>query len=179
MNRNQKTILIIYCTLLALLFVVLFVAAGVSVAKNGLQGLIGEMLGNDLPAESVTELPTVEVLETVSREQSTQSEEDLIDMLFDRGGKMHKPSYEDYLKVRERMTVVEIVEILGKPHGWDAGAGQRYFGWSLDNGDTVWIQLTIPNGEGPDWDGLFTENYGGAVALSIRYSGSESNEFGK
>ncbi len=171
MNKTQKILLIIFCALLAMLFV----AAGVSVAKNGMQGIVGELFAD---ADTQTEaLP--DVTQGVTEEQTTQSEADIMDVLFDRGGKEHKPSYEDYLKIREGMTVVEIVEILGKPHGWDAGAGQRYFGWSLDNGDTVWIQLAMPEGEGPDWDGLLTENYGGAVARSIRHSGSESNEFGK
>ena len=169
MNKTQKILLISFSAPLALLLVALFVAAGVSVATNGMQGLVGELFG-----DTMTQAP-----ETMPEEQTTQSEAEIIDMLFDRGGKEHKPSYEDSLKIKEGMTVVEIVEILGKPHGWDAGAGQRYFGWALDNGDTVWIQLAMPEGEDPDWDGLFTENYGGAVAHSIRHSGTESNEFGK
>ena len=175
MSKTKKILLISFSALLALLLASLFVAAGVSVARNGVQGLVGELFADtDIQTEVGADFTQAE-----TEEQTTQSEAEKIDMLFDRGGKMHKPSYEDYLKIKEGMTVVEIVEILGKPHGWDAGAGQRYFGWSLDNGDTVWIQLTTPNVEDPDWDRLFTENYGGAVALSIGYSGPESDGFGK
>lgn len=175
MRKPQKILLITCCILLFLLIAFLFVAAGVSVARNGVQGLVGELFADtDIQTEGGTDFTQAE-----TEEQATQSEAEKIDLLFDRGGKMHKPSYEDYLKIKQGMTVVEIVEILGKPHGWDAGAGQRYFGWSLDNGDAVWIQLTIPNVEGPDWDGLLTEDYGGAVARSIRLSDSGSNEFGK
>ncbi|MBO7295750.1 MAG: hypothetical protein J6V39_00685, partial [Clostridia bacterium] len=60
MNKTQKILLISFSALLALLLVALFVAAGVSVAKNGMQGLVGELFG-----DTMTQAP-----ETMPEEQT-------------------------------------------------------------------------------------------------------------
>ena len=84
MNKTQKILLISFSALLA----TLFVAAGVFVAKNGMQGLVGELFGDTM----------TQALETMPQEQTTQSEADIMDILFDLD-QTHMPSYEDYLKI--------------------------------------------------------------------------------
>ncbi len=186
MNKTQKILLIIFCALLAMLFV----AAGVSVAKNGMQGIVGELFGNDAllaDTDAETEIsPDVtqggttqelvtKVPETMPEEQMTLSELDkLMDILFDLD-QTHMPSYEDYLKIEEDMTIVEIVEIMGKPHSIEYATGKAYFYWEMADGGFCHI---LSNYMHEDRDLLMSAGYGGSIAFDINYFGP-SNEDGK
>ncbi len=171
MSKTQKILLIIFCTLLALLLVTLFVAAGVSVAKNGMQGLVGELFG-----DTMTQAP-----ETMPEEQTTQSEADIMDMLFDLA-KAHRPSYRDMFelyKLQEGgadLLISDAVEMMGKPHDYGSAGGRRFFVWELDNGQTCTIYTGIADEEYKDqptpWDAMLKEGYGGAYVGWISYSGS-------
>ena len=164
MNKTQKILRISFSALLALLLVALFVAAGVSFAKNGMQGLVGELFGG-----TMTQAP-----ETMPEEQTTQSEADIMDILFDFD-QTHMPSYEDYLKIEEDMTIVEIVEIMGKPHSIEYATGKAYFYWEMADGGFCHI---LSNYRHEDRDLLMSEGYGGSIAFDINYFGP-SNEDGK
>ena len=165
MNKTQKILLISFSAPLALLLVALFVAAGVSAAKNGMQGLVGELFG-----DAVTKVP-----ETMPQEQMTLNEPDkLMDILFDLD-QTHMPSYEDYLKIEEDMTIVEIVEIMGKPHSIEYATGKAYFYWEMADGGFCNI---LSNYRHEDRDLLMSEGYGGSIASDINYFGP-SNEDGK
>jgi hypothetical protein len=165
MNKTQKILLISFSAPLALLLVALFVAAGVSVAKNGMQGLVGELF-----EDAVKKVP-----ETMPQEQMTLNEPDkLMDILFDLD-QTHMPSYEDYLKIEEDMTIVEIVEIMGKPHSIEYATGKAYFYWEMADGGFCNI---LSNYRHEDRDLLMSEGYGGSIAFDINYFGP-SNEDGK
>ena len=164
MNKTQKILLISFSALLALLLAALFVAAGVSAAKNGMQGLVGELFWGTM----------TQALETMPEEQTTQSEADIMDILFDLD-QTHMPSYEDYLKIEEDMTIVEIVEIMGKPHSIEYATGKAYFYWEMADGGFCHI---LSNYRHEDRDLLISEGYGGSIAFDINYFGP-SNEDGK
>ncbi len=153
MNKPQKILLITFCVLLVLLLASLFVAAGVSVAKNGLQGLVGELFGDvnfpplfemngsgppsqiGLPEESISESPTLEVLESET-EHTTQKDlqekfgferteelEDIFD--FDR---TYESKNDQVQSIRIGMTYEEVIALAGKPHGY-------YESNEFENGD--------------------------------------------
>ena len=164
MNKTHKILLISFSALLALLLAALFVAAGVSAAKNGMQGLVGELFGGTM----------TQALETMPEEQTMQSEADIMDILFDLD-QTHMPSYEDYLKIEEDMTIVEIVEIMGKPHSIEYATGKAYFYWEMADGGFCHI---LSNYRHEDRDLLMSEGYGGSIAIDINYFGP-SNEDGK
>ena len=113
-------------------------------------------------------------LETMPEEQTTQSEADIMDILFDLD-QTHMPSYEDYLEIEEDMTIVEIVEIMGKPHSIEYATGKAYFYWKMADGGFCNI---LSNYRHEDRDLLMSEGYGGSIAFDINYFGP-SNEDGK
>ena len=165
MNKTQKILLISFSALLALLLVALFVAAGVSVAKNGMQGLVGELFG-----DTMTQAP-----ETMPEEQTTQSEADIMDILFDLD-QTHKPLYEDYLKLAQDMTIIEAVAILGKPHYMDCAAGSRYLIWETVDGGEIMIRMRFPGYDGTQILDINTPDYGDTYVSSFYYNGPMEDE---
>ncbi len=101
------------------------------------------------------------------------------DTLFDYE-MQYKPTYEDYLQIREGMTVEEVVAILGKPHGLDAAVGSKYLCWTTADGASCAIKVTSPNAtEGwTDWADILQPHYGGATVVHHNYYGSVSDEDG-
>jgi hypothetical protein len=184
MNKTQKILLISFSALFALLLVALFVAAGVSVAKNGMQGLVGELFGDvyfppliewgssappsqiELPEESISELPTVEMLEpeieqTVAPEteretnklqemfgfERTEALEEIFD--FDR---THEPTNQEVQSIRKGMSYAEVIAIAGKPHGYyECGEfedGDYTVFWCTQEGYepySLWICFRLPD----------------------------------
>ena len=94
-------------------------------------------------------------------------------LLFDHD-KEHFPSYEDYLEVQAcidagRPPMTDVVEILGKPHGYDSAAGMRIFVWTAKDGGTITVHVISPDAEPMQWDEILTAEYGGAVANHAYY----------
>ena len=94
-------------------------------------------------------------------------------LLFDHD-KEHFPSYEDYLEVQAcidagRPPMADVVEILGKPHGYDSAAGMRIFVWTAKDGGTITVHVISPDAEPMQWDEILTAEYGGAVANHAYY----------
>ncbi|MBQ7379150.1 MAG: hypothetical protein IJW70_05665 [Clostridia bacterium] len=101
--------------------------------------------------------------------------------LVDAGGfglfdleKTHCPSYEDYLEVQAcidagQPPMTDVVEILGKPHGYDSAAGMRIFVWTAEDGGTITVHVLSPDAEPMQWDEILTAEYGGAVAHHAYY----------
>ena len=98
-------------------------------------------------------------------------------LLFDHD-KEHFPSYEDYLEVLAcidvgRPPMTDVVEILGKPHGYDSAAGMRIFVWTAKDGGTITVHVLSPDAEPMQWDEILTAEYGGAVAHYVYYNAVE------
>ena len=98
-------------------------------------------------------------------------------LLFDHD-KEHFPSYEDYLEVQAcidagRLPMTDVVEILGKPHGYDSAAGMRIFVWTAKDGGTITVHVISPDAEPMQWDEILTAEYGGAVAHYVYYNAVE------
>ena len=174
MNKTKRILLTVFCILLVLLLVSLFVAAGVSVAKNGAQGLVGELLSGK---DRVTDTDAV----TESEIPDTQEEQDdMMELLFDLD-KIHRPSYRDMYelyKLQESgadLLITDAVEIMGKPHDYGSFVGNRFFEWELDNGNTCTIYTGSHDEKYKDqptpWDAMLTEGYGGAYVGRISYAG--------
>ncbi len=178
MNKTQKILLIMFCALLAMLFV----AAGVSVAKNGMQGLVSELFGDvyfppliewgssappsqiELPEESISELPTVEVLESEidqTAEPETERETNKLQEMFgfERTEALeeifdfditHEPTSEEVWSIRRGMTYQEVIALAGKPHGYfethSFGNGDYTVFWCTEEGyepESRWISFTL------------------------------------
>ena len=102
------------------------------------------------------------------------------DTLFDYE-MQYKPTYEDYLQIREGMTVEEVVEILGKPHYRDSAVGSKYFCWETADGASCAIKVVSPHAtEGwSDWADILQPNYGGATVVHCSYYGTVPDEGGE
>ena len=160
MNKTQKILLISFCALFSLLLAELFVVAGVSVAKNGMQGMVGELLAD---TDAQTEgLP--DVTQGVTEELTTQSEQDkMMELLFDLD-RTQIPSPEDFYQVENYSYVTDIVECAGKPHGILYTSDAQYLYWEMTDGEYFIVR---PNLVGKNSDLLLQENYGGAFAMYI------------
>lgn len=187
MNKSKKITVIVICSTAVLLLVSLFVAAGILVAKDGAQGLIGEWIGNTailqarMPSKQ-KHTPAKKVTGGASEELITQQGEsatvqDVFDYttLFDFD-MQHKPTYEECLKIYDNMTVEQVVELLGRPHGMDAAAGSKYLIWTTEDGGRYVIKVVSRHStENPtDWSEILVPNYGGAIVSYHYYSGTES-----
>ena len=90
----------------------------------------------------------------------------------------HKPTYADYLKIETDMTVEEVVEILGKPHGTDAAAGSKYLLWEMAEGGSCIVKVVSLNAkENPtEWSDILKPHYGGAIITYhyIKYNSHKS-----
>ena len=102
------------------------------------------------------------------------------DTLFDYE-MQYKPTYEDYLQIREGMTVEEVVEILGKPHYRDSAVGSKYFCWETADGASCAIKVVSPHAtEGwSDWADILQPHYGGATVVHCNYYGTVPDQDGK
>ena len=102
------------------------------------------------------------------------------DTLFDYE-MQYKPTYEDYLQIREGMTVEEVVEILGKPHYRDSAVGSKYFCWETADGASCAIKVVSPHAtEGwSDWADILQPHYGGATVVHCSYYGTVPDQGGK
>ncbi len=102
------------------------------------------------------------------------------DTLFDYE-MQYKPTYEDYLQIREGMTVEEVVEILGKPHYRDSAVGNKYFCWETADGASCAIKVVSPHAtEGwSDWADILQPHYGGATVVHCNYYGTVPDQDGK
>ena len=192
MNKTKRILLSVFCILLVLLLVSLFIAVGVSVAKNGVQGLVGELLGNhgfftgtdaeQWESDFGTQAPDGMTEEPVMQNEESAPVEEPFDYktLFDFD-MQHKPTYEDYLKIQDGMTVEQAVAILGKPHDLDAAAGSKYLTWELADGGSCWIKaVSLYATENPtDWSEILQPHYGGAIVAYHNYSGPGAEQDGK
>jgi hypothetical protein len=109
------------------------------------------------------------------QEQTTQSEADIMDILFDLD-QTHKPLYEDYLKLAQDMTILEAVAILGKPHYMDCAAGSRYLIWETVDGGEIMIRMRFPGYDGTQILDINTPDYGGTYVSSFYYNGPMEDE---
>ena len=93
----------------------------------------------------------------------------------------HKPTYADYLKIETDMTVEEVVEILGKPHGTDAAAGSKYLLWEMAEGGSCIVKVVSLNTkENPtEWSDILKPHYGGAIITYHYYYAPESAQDGE
>lgn len=186
MNKTKRILLSVFCILLILLLVSLFIAAGILVAKNGAQGLVGELMGShgfftgtdaeQWESDFGTQAPDGMTEELITRDEESVSVEEPFDYktLFDFD-MQHKPTYEDYLKIQDGMTVEQAVAILGKPHDLDAAAGSKYLTWELADGGSCWIKaVSLYATENPtDWSEILQPHYGGAIVAYHNYSGPD------
>ena len=146
MEQKQKTVLIIFCTLFAFLFINALVGTGMLVVSGNVGGLLGELFGDmdllplfemnssgpsseiKLPEEAGTETQAVEDLVTLppdvmidtgpssEPEAYTGSWSDFFDSYFDKN-REHRPSKDAISKVSKGMTLVQVIEVMGgKPH---------------------------------------------------------------
>lgn len=174
MKKRTRITCVVLCGFATLSVSALIVFAGVSVAQNGVQGIVGELLGNNgFFAGTDTE--------TESEPEATQSEQDkMMEMLFDLD-KTHRPSYRDMFELSllqksgAELLITDAVEIMGKPHGHGSAAGQRFFEWELDNGKMCVIYTGIKDEKYADqptpWEAMLAEGYGGAYVGWISYAG--------
>ncbi|MBE6675817.1 MAG: hypothetical protein E7594_03135 [Ruminococcaceae bacterium] len=93
----------------------------------------------------------------------------------------HKPTYADYLKIEIDMTVEEVVEILGKPHGTDAAAGSKYLVWEMAEGGSCVIKVVslYAKEEPTEWSDILKPHYGGATVAYHYYFAPESAQDGE
>lgn len=93
----------------------------------------------------------------------------------------HKPTYTDYLKIEIDMTVEEVVEILGKPHGTDAAVGSKYLLWEMAEGGSCIVKVVSLNAkENPtEWSDILKPHYGGAIITYHYYYAPESAQDGE
>lgn len=93
----------------------------------------------------------------------------------------HKPTYADYLKIETDMTVEEVVDILGKPHGTDAAAGSKYLLWEMTEGGSCIVKVVSLNAkENPtEWSDILQPHYGGAIVTYHYYYAPESAQDGE
>ena len=93
----------------------------------------------------------------------------------------HKPTYADYLKIETDMTVEEVVEILGKPHGTDAAVGSKYLLWEMAEGGSCIVKVVSLNAkENPtEWSDILKPHYGGAIVTYHYYYAPESAQDGE
>ncbi len=187
MNKSKKITVIVVCSAVALLLISLFIAAGISVAKNGTRGLVGELMGShgfftgtdaeQRESDFGTQAPDGMTKELITRDEESVSVEEPFDYttLFDLD-MQHKPTYEDCLKIHDDMTVEQVVELLGRPHGRDAAAGSKYLIWTTEDGGSYVIKVVSRHStENPtDWSEILVPNYGGAIVSYHYYSGAES-----
>lgn len=192
MNKSKKITVIVICSTAVLLLVSLFVAAGILVAKNGAQGLVGELMGShgfftgtdaeQWESDFGTQAPDGMTEELITQDRESVSPPEPFDYktLFDFE-MQHKPTYQDYLKIRDDMTVEQAVAILGKPHDLDAAAGSKYLTWEMADGGSCWIKATSPFAtENPtEWSEILQPHYGGATVAYHNYSGPGAEQDGK
>ncbi|MBR2446709.1 MAG: hypothetical protein IKB28_08630 [Clostridia bacterium] len=93
----------------------------------------------------------------------------------------YKPTYADYLKIEIDMTVEEVVEILGKPHGTDAAVGSKYLLWEMTEGGSCIVKVVSLNAkENPtEWSDILKPHYGGAIITYHYYYAPESAQDGE
>ena len=176
MKKSTKIAIIVIYSTVALLTLALVVGLVASVAKNGVRGTVENVLGNyDLFAgtdaeqwesDFGTQAPDGMTEELITQDAQSASTEEEFDYrtLFDFE-MQHKPTYEDYLKIKEGMTVEEAVAILGKPHNLDAAAGSKYLTWEMADGGSCWVKaVSLYATENPtDWSQILQPHYGGAI----------------
>ena len=176
MKKSTKIAIIVIYSTVALLTLALVVGLVASVAKNGVRGTVENVLGNyDLFAgtdaeqwesDFGTQAPDGMTEELITRDEESVSVEEEFDYktLFDFE-MQHKPTYEDYLKIQDDMTVEQAVAILGKPHNLDAAAGSKYLTWEMADGGSCWIKaVSLYATENPtDWSQILQPHYGGAI----------------
>ena len=145
MEQKQKTVLIIFCIVFAFLFINALVGTAMLVVSGNVGGLLGELFGDmdllplfemnssgpsseiQLPEEAGTETQAVEDLVTLppdvmidtgpssEPEAYTGSWSDFYDSYFDKN-REHRPSEDAISKVSKGMTLVQVIEVMGKPH---------------------------------------------------------------
>ncbi|MBQ7380293.1 MAG: hypothetical protein IJW70_11530 [Clostridia bacterium] len=176
MNKSAKIAIIVIYSMVALLTLVLVVGLVASVAKNGVWGTVENVVGDyDLFAgtdaeqtepDFATQEPDsmLEALITDDQESVSTPEPFDYQTLFDFE-MQHKPTYEDYLKIQDGMTVEQVVEILGKPHDLDAAAGSKYLTWEMADGGSCWVKaVSLFATENPtEWSEILQPHYGGAT----------------
>ena len=176
MKKSTKIAIIVIYSTVALLTLALVVGLVASVAKNGVRGTVENVLGNyDLFAgtdaeqwesDFGTQAPDGMTEELITRDEESVSVEEPFDYktLFDFE-MQHKPTYEDYLKIQDDMTVEQAVAILGKPHNLDAAAGSKYLTWEMADGGSCGIKaVSLYSTENPtDWSQILQPHYGGAI----------------
>lgn len=176
MKKSTKIAIIVIYSTVALLTLALVVGLVASVAKNGVRGTVENVLGNyDLFAgtdaeqwesDFGTQAPDGMTEELITRDEESVSVEEEFDYktLFDFE-MQHKPTYEDYLKIQDGMTVEQAVAILGKPHNRDSAAGSKYLMWEMADGGSCWIKaVSLYSTENPtEWSQILQPHYGGAI----------------
>jgi hypothetical protein len=176
MNKKQKIILIAFGVLFALLVIGALIGTAAMLLFGNPQGLVGELLDdNNMNVErntqesgygADTQMPVSSPEELITQDEESSRIKEVFDYttLFDFE-MQHKPTYEDYLKIAENMTVEEAVAILGKPHNMDAAAGSKYLTWEMADGGSCWIRaVSLRATESPtEWSEILRPNYGGAI----------------
>ena len=183
MNKTQKIILIAFCAVFALLCIGVLIGTVAMLLQGNTQGLVGELLDNRGviderdTQESGYDVDSPEELITQAEESVLTEEAFDYTTLFDFE-MQHKPTYEDYLKIKENMTVEEAVAILGKPHNMDAAVGSKYLTWEMADGGSCWVKAVSPSStENPtDWSEILGPNYGGSYVSYFYYNGSPDDE---
>ena len=180
MSKTQKIILIAFCAVFALLVLGVLIGTAAMLMFGNPQGLVGELLDNRGviderdTQESGYDVDSPEELITQAEESVLTEEAFDYTTLFDFE-MQHKPTYEDYLKIKENMTVEEAVAILGKPHNMDAAAGSKYLTWEMADGGSCWVKAVSPSStENPtDWSEILKPNYGDATVAYHNCSGHD------
>ncbi len=192
MNKSAKIAIIVIYSTVALLSLALVVGLVASVAKNGVWGTVENVFWDydlfaGMDAEQTepdigTQEPDSMHEELITQDRESVSTPEPFDYktLFDFE-MQHKPTYQDYLKIRDDMTVEQAVAILGKPHDLDAAAGSKYLTWEMADGGSCWIKATSPFAtENPtEWSEILQPHYGGATVAYHNYSGPGAEQDGK
>ena len=107
---------------------------------------------------------------TCTPTKPTYEYEDCMKEFFESPSK-YKPPESEVLTIKESMSFVEIVELIGKPHGYGT-VGAATFRWDTQEGSTYNIQFFLNDDYDRDNDGLDVVNYykyGIAISNPFKY----------